>query len=121
MYSPQESVNFTRKFSCQKQPQDGRAYNKRETISVWKTMLRILRCLTVWAAVYPSRLERRKNVWTDQAVFELQARVFWMRVFLWFTMSVCAFHQPSVYSYLLIALNDDSTSVSVIVAISIVS
>ena len=43
MCSPQESTNFTRKFSCQNAAQDGRAYNKRETISAWKT---VLRCLT---------------------------------------------------------------------------
>ena len=43
MCSPQESINFTRSSAVKKQPQDGRAYNKRETISVWKT---VLRCLT---------------------------------------------------------------------------
>ena len=40
MCSPQESINFTRQFSCQKAAQDGRAYNKRETISAYKTVLR---------------------------------------------------------------------------------
>jgi len=39
MCSTQESINFTRKFSCQKAAQDGRAYNKRETIA-WKPLLR---------------------------------------------------------------------------------
>jgi len=43
MCSPQESINFTRSSAVKKQPQDGRANNKRETISAWKT---VLRCLT---------------------------------------------------------------------------
>jgi len=39
MCSPQEIPESS---AVKKQPQDGRSYNKRETISAWKTVLRFL-------------------------------------------------------------------------------